>query len=111
MFCSKCGRKIEENDKFCKGCGSKVVGEEGSKGDLLKEELKEEIKKEIKQEEFKEVIKKELREEKQKARWNGPSCLVSILLFFFVIGVITSSSGSAQSKQISTGLIIFPAII
>jgi DNA-directed RNA polymerase subunit RPC12/RpoP len=110
VFCSKCGKKIEENDEFCKNCGSKVVGGENSKEDSLKEELKEEIKKEIKKEELKEEIKKELKQERLKTKWNGPSCLVSILIFVFIIGIITLGSGSGEDKQISTGLVVFPAI-
>jgi uncharacterized protein YdhG (YjbR/CyaY superfamily) len=111
MFCSECGAKIKENDKFCQKCGKKITDGENPKGDLWKEELREEIKKELKKEsekeELKEEIKKDLKEEKLKVKWNASGFLVSILFLVFIIGVITSGSGSAQDKQISTGLIAF----
>jgi len=111
MFCSKCGAKIKEGAEFCEKCGKKVISGENSKEDSLKEELKEEIKDEIRKDELKEEIKKELKKEKPKTKWSWASCLAIVLVFFFVIGVVTVGTGTAQDKQISIGLMVFPAVI
>ena len=39
-FCPNCGREIDEEDQFCKGCGSKI----NSNGDLDIENNKNETK-------------------------------------------------------------------
>lgn len=30
MFCSKCGNKLNENDKFCNKCGSSITVNDNS---------------------------------------------------------------------------------
>ena len=55
MYCSKCGKKLPDNAKFCSGCGNKIK-------QLVKEE-KLEVKEEPKVEEKKEEIKEEVKEE------------------------------------------------
>lgn len=37
MFCSKCGNKVGENDKFCNKCGKSLYGGDSSAGASLKE--------------------------------------------------------------------------
>ena len=36
-FCPNCGKEIDENDQFCKGCGSKITAD----GDLDLEHSKD----------------------------------------------------------------------
>ena len=56
MFCSKCGKEIEKNAKFCAGCGEKVTAKkETVKAEKVEKEVKvakkvEEPKTEVKQE-------------------------------------------------------------
>ena len=44
MFCGKCGKKIEENTKFCPGCGEKVEAKKVEKAEVVKTTKKEESK-------------------------------------------------------------------
>lgn len=42
MFCSKCGKKVDENTKFCPGCGEKVESKKVEKVEVAKTTKKEE---------------------------------------------------------------------
>ena len=81
MFCSKCGKELPDEVKFCPECGQQVGGDK-------KEELPEEIKKDIKQTE------------------NKPSgCLVSIvgviLAFIVLIAIIDSTPETPIEDDLS----------
>lgn len=84
MFCSKCGRELPDDVKFCPNCGQQI-------GSIQKEVLSEEIKKDIK--------------ETEKKKPSG--CLIAVIvvfvlfIFLLIVGSSSDSSTSATSKTSS----------
>jgi len=37
MYCSKCGKEIADNSKFCPECGTNIAGESSSKNTIVDE--------------------------------------------------------------------------
>ncbi len=95
MFCSKCGKEIEEESEFCKHCGAQVGlgGEHPKAQDESSEEIKDsesEEPGEIKEEEFGEP-KPEEQPKETKAPLEKKKPKRKLAVFLIVIGIIMVS--------------------
>lgn len=131
-FCKKCGSKIAEE------ASQEIKSKEKIKDEIQddlpkevdkKEEVKEEVRQEIKskeklkervkqeiisEEEEKEKIKEEIKKELRygpRNRWGWSSCLVSILVFIFIIGAIIAGTGTTEDQTIASAMMAWPICI
>ncbi len=89
MFCSNCGKQIEENKKFCCYCGTPIQRqdlrdqgismEQGTNETLKQEEENQEVRQQVRQEERQEERQEARQEVKQEVREDLPGEQVTIL--------------------------------
>ncbi|MDD6483811.1 MAG: zinc ribbon domain-containing protein [Clostridiales bacterium] len=102
MYCKKCGRKLDDNMRFCDRCGQSVRQSRNSGGEARRREIKE-----LKEErlnrrqklEEREIKKKRQKQRKNKKRTTVLSFIFLALLLCFVAAMISYSFTAEKSQN------------
>lgn len=102
MFCTKCGRKLEDDWKVCPGCGQKIDTYEGA--DTTNEDVIQDV---GNQSDSNETIKAEKMDKLNTVRFWG------VAICGFIIGIVTLVAGSPLTGILImlAGLLFCPAIM
>ncbi len=92
MFCIKCGKEINDNDKFCQYCGSPIEREGEEHLDISKDM-------EMMEEEYGEVHDEQVSKTKNRKKWVIPVCIAVGVVALAGTGVFAMNMLKAEKKE------------